>query len=131
VFGRVSKAIKVPTCLLIVAVGICVVGFALREMESQVFVLTRAKSVRAMRADFDQYACLEKKLHRLIPAGAEVYDTNPETSLYNQRVLEFASAGNIVVPTPSPRSWTVSTVRGTACGRLDLKVVPPRAKATP
>jgi hypothetical protein len=92
--------------------------------------LTSAKSVSAMHADFGQYVCLENKLDRLIPAGAEVYDANPE-SPYSQRVLEFASARSIVVPTPSPRSWTVRSVDGTACGHVDLRVVPPRAEGMP
>jgi hypothetical protein len=130
VFGRDAKAIKVPTCLLIVTVGICVVGLALRKTESEVSLLTSAKSVSAMHANFGQYVCLENKLDRLIPAGAEVYDANPD-SPYSQRVFEFASARDIVVATPSPQSWTVRSVDGTACGYVDLIVVPPSAPGAP
>lgn len=127
---RIGKLAEASVCVAVLLVGAGMFAFGFRHARNQFRLVNSSVTVRADRAEFSRWACLERRVDASLPGGALVFDADLGRSKtpggpddeYAQRIIEFVSAHHLMVARPSASTWTVAMVPGHECGTVSLHV---------
>jgi hypothetical protein len=123
-----ARARAVPMAIVVLTAGLLLVVVSAWAGVRSVQALTSADALKRAKHENVQFACLESRLHQLVPRGSAVavaVVVNP--SWHTQRLTEWSTDWARVVSDPTKAQYVLEVVRGprSRCFGLDVSATAP------